>query len=84
MPKTVEDALILDKEIGNVLWYKAIHREIRAVKIAFKILDDDERPPIGLQSMKCHMGFSVKMENFSRNACPAAGGRMVEAPKSLT
>ena len=74
----------MDKEIGNVLWYKAIQKEMSAVKVAFKILDDDERPPIGSQNMKCHMVFSTKMENFSRNACPVAGGHMVEAPKILT
>ena len=57
VPKTVEEALILDKQIWNVLWYKAIQREMSLVRIAFKILDDDERPPIGSQNMKCHMVF---------------------------
>ena len=47
VPKTVEEALILDKEIGNVLWNKAIQKEMSVGKVAFKILDDDERPPIG-------------------------------------
>ena len=84
VPKTVEEALILDKENGNVLWYKAIQKEMSVVKVAFKILDDDKKPPIGSQNRKCHMVFSIKMENFPRNACPVAGGHMVEAPKSLT
>ena len=34
------------------------------LKVAFKILDEDERPPIGSQYMKCHMVFSIKMEDF--------------------
>ena len=55
-----------------------------AVKVAFKILDDDDKPPIGSQYMKCHTVFSIKMEDFSRKACLVAGGQMVEAPKSLT
>ena len=84
VPKTVEEALTVDKENGNGLWYKAIQKEMSAAKEAFKILDDDERPPIGSQYMKCHMVFSIKMEGFSRNACLVAGGHMVEAPKSLT
>ena len=54
------------------------------VKVAFKILDEDERPPIGSQYMKCHMVFSIKMEDFSRKACLVAGGHTVEAPKRLT
>ena len=41
-----------------------------AVKVAFKILDNDDKPPIGSQYMKCHMVFSIKMEDFT--------------PKSLT
>ena len=36
---------------GNDLWWKAIQREMSAVKVAFKILDDDERLPIGSQYM---------------------------------
>ena len=55
-----------------------------AVKVAFKILNDDDRPPIGSQYMKCHMVFSIKMEDFSKRACLVAGGHMVETPKSLT
>ena len=57
MPITMEEALILYKGIGNVLWYKAIQKEMSAVKVAFKILDDDERPLIGSQYIKCHMVF---------------------------
>ena len=78
VPKTVEKALALDKENGNDLWWKAIQKEMSAVKVAFKILDEDERPPIGSQYMKCHMVFSIKMENFSQKACLVAGGHMVE------
>ena len=63
--KTVEEALTLDKEKGNDLWWKAIQKEMSAVKVAFKILGEDERPPIGSQYMKCHMVFSIKMEDFS-------------------
>ena len=55
-----------------------------AVKVAFKILDDEDKPPIGSQYMKCHMVFSIKMEDFSRKACLVAGGHMVQACKSLT
>ena len=84
VPKPVEEALALDKKNGNDLWWKAIQKEMSAVKVAFKILDDDERPPIDSQYMKCHMVFSIKMEDFSRKACLVSGGHMVEAPKSLT
>ena len=81
-PKTVEEAFALDKEKANDLWWKAIQKEIRAVKVAFKILEHDDKPPIGSQYMKCHMVFSIKIEDFSKKACLVAGGHMVEAPKS--
>ena len=74
VPKTVEQALSLDKENGNHQWWKAIQKEESTVKVAFKILDDEERPPVGSQYMKCHMVFSIKMEDFSRKACLVAGG----------
>ena len=63
---------------------EGIEKEMNAVKAAFKILDEDDRPPIGSQYMKCHIMFSIKMEDFSRKAHLVAGGHMVEAPKSLT
>ena len=81
VPKTVEEALALDKENWNDLWWKAIQKEMSALKVAFKILD---KPPIVSQYMKCHIVFSIKMEDFSRKAHLVAGGHMVEAPKSLT
>ena len=84
LPKTVEEALALDKENGNDLWWKAIQKEMSAVKVAFKILDHDERPPTGSQYMECHMVFSIMMEDFSRKAHLVEGGCMVEVPKSLT
>ena len=53
-------------------------------KVALKIFEDDEKPPIASQYMKCHMGLSIKMEDFSRKACLVTGGHVVEAPKRLT
>ena len=50
-------ALALDNKNGNDLWWKAMQKEMSAVKVAFKILDDDERSPIGSQYMKCLMVF---------------------------
>ena len=73
VPKTVEEALALEGGNGNDLWWKAIQKEMSAVKAAFKIPEDDDKPPIGSQYMKCHMVFSMKMEDSSRKACLVAG-----------
>eukprot|EP00978_Attheya_sp_CCMP212_P041221 scaffold233447_cov64-Attheya_sp.AAC.1 len=44
LPRLVADARHLDKEIGNTLW-DAIKKEMKAVQVAFKKLDDGEHDP---------------------------------------
>ena len=82
--KTVWEALDLDKANGNDLWWEAIKKEMKAVRIAFKILGNDKKPPPASQFMKCHMIFDIKMEDFRRKARLVAGGHMMETPKTLT
>ena len=36
IPKTVQEALNLDKENGNTLWYDVIVKEMKNVRVAFK------------------------------------------------
>ena len=79
MPKPVEEALALDKENGNEQWLKAIQKKMSTVKVAIKILDEDETQPIGSQYMRCHIMFSIKMEESSQKACLVTGDHMVEA-----
>ena len=38
VPKNVEEALVLDKENGNDLWWKAIQEEMSAVKLVYRSL----------------------------------------------
>ncbi len=64
MPKTVQEALALDRHNGNTLWADAIAKELRNVKVAFKILPDSAPVSIGYQKIPCHMIFDVKMEDF--------------------
>ena len=82
--KTVREALDLDKANGNNLWWEAIKKEMKAVRIAFKIQEGDEKPLPTSQFMKCHMIFNIKMEDFRRKMRLVAGGHMTEALKTLT
>jgi hypothetical protein len=68
VPKTVKEALELDKKNGNTLWADAIAKEMKDVRVAFKILPDWQSAPIGYQKIPCHMIFDVKMEDFRRKA----------------
>ena len=84
IPKTIKRALEIDKENGNNLWRDAIAKEMEAVKIAFKTLDDGQKAPPGYQFMTCHMIFDVKLDGFKRKARLVAGGHMTDAPAVLT
>ena len=46
MPKTVEEALVFDKENENDLWCKEIQKEMGPVKETFKILGENEKPQL--------------------------------------
>ncbi len=64
MPKTVKEALDLDKKNGNTFWADTIAKEMNDVRVAFKILLDGQSAPIGYQKIPCHMIFDIKMEDF--------------------
>jgi hypothetical protein len=48
VPSTVNDALQMDKENGNTMWWDSIKKEMRNVRVAFNILDDNENLPPAL------------------------------------
>jgi hypothetical protein len=84
VPTSVLDAIAVDRANGNTLWQDSIKKEMDAVKIAFKVLSPDEAVPPGYQFIRCHMIFTVKMEDFRRKCRYVAGGHMTEAPATLT
>ena len=45
LPKTVGEALAIDKKNGNTFWADAIAKEIKNVQVSFKKLDDGEKAP---------------------------------------
>ena len=62
----------------------AIAKEMTNVRVAFDILKDGDRAPIGHKQINCHLIFDVKMEDFRRKARLVAGGHMTETPKCMT
>jgi hypothetical protein len=84
MPKTVKEAHALDRENGNDHWKKAIQKEMTDVMIAFQLLEETEKTPVGYQYVQCHMIFDVKMENFRQKARFVAGGHMTDRPHAAT
>ena len=86
IPKTVEEALELDRINGDTQWQDAINKEMANVRIAFQLCENGKKDiPIGYQEIKCHMIFDVKMsENFRRKARFVAGGHTTETPDVIT
>jgi hypothetical protein len=84
LPKTVEEALEIDRRTNTTFWSDAIKQEMKNVHIALDILEDGLLPPDDYKFVCCHMVFDVKMEDFCRKARLVAGGHMTKAPATLT
>eukprot|EP01082_Thalassiosira_pseudonana_P000070 g27.t1 g27 contig1:60384-63019(+) len=84
LPKSVAEAYELDRRNGDTKWADAIAKEMKNVRVAFRILPDGERVPQNYQFVHCHMIFDVKMEDLRRKARLVAGGHTTEAPATMT
>lgn len=85
VPKSVNEALAIDREEGNSLWTDAIKEEMAKVRVAFELYEDDVSQLVGHQQITTHMIFDVKLgENFRRKARLVADGHKTETPTSLT
>jgi Reverse transcriptase (RNA-dependent DNA polymerase) len=82
IPTSVEEALELDKENNNTLWYDAIMKEMKNVRIAFEIVPTGEKPPPGYQFVGLMMVFDIKMD-FTRKARLVARGDQTDTPLTL-
>jgi hypothetical protein len=61
-----------------------VRKEMKNVRIAFKILNGEESAPLTHQEIRCHMIFDVKMEDFRRKARLVAGGHTTDTPHEMT
>jgi hypothetical protein len=83
VPDTVEEALAVDNENKDSLWYNATMKEMKNVRVAFKILEHDEQAPKNYQKLPIRMIFDIKMD-FFRKARLVAGGYKTEKPTTMT
>jgi hypothetical protein len=84
VPKSWDDCVKLDKQNDNNLWQDAVRKEMKNVRIAFKIINGEESAPPTYQEIHCHMIFDVKMEDFRRKARFVAGGHTTDTPHAMT
>ena len=69
----------LDAKNGNTLWADGISKEMKNIRVAFKILMDGKAAPIGHQFEQCHMVFDIKLMNLQERQYLVAGGHMTKA-----
>ena len=86
LPKTVEEDIAIDRENNNNLWWGAICKEMKEVRITFEVYEGDTNQlDPAYQKIDCHMIFDIKMgENFCRKARMVAGGHVTSAPATIT
>jgi hypothetical protein len=92
LPKTVKEALEIDRTMNTDFWKRAINKEMAKVKVALKTHDGHTPQQlwegkvaefVGFKEIGCHIMFGIKMD-FTRKACFVAGGHTTAAPSSLT
>ena len=92
LPKTVEEALEIDRTMNTDFWQKAINKEMSRVKITWATHDGHTPQQvregkvaefIGFQEIGCHIVFDIKMD-FTRKAHFVASSHTTSAPSSLT
>ena len=77
IPKTVEEALRIDKENGDHLWGDAIKMEMTNNRVAFEEFGGDVSKLVGYKRITAHLIFDVKLgENFRRKAMLQTGTRL--------
>jgi hypothetical protein len=67
IPSSVDHAYQIDKQQGNTLWRDALQKEMHNVGIAFEILGDGQKAPVGWHKVTGHLIYDVKMD-FTRKA----------------
>ena len=70
---TVEEAMELDAENGDILWQDTINKETANSRIDFETLEEGESASVGCTQLICYLIFDVKMDP-TRKARYVAGG----------
>jgi hypothetical protein len=59
-------------------------KEMKNVRIAFKILNGEKSVPPTYQEIRCHMIFDVKIKDFHRKSRFVTGGHTTDTPPAMT
>ena len=84
VPKTVEEALSIDKANGDKFWHEAIKKELKNVIVAFHLLGEDETVPVGSKLIPYHIIFDIKYDLTRKARLVAGGHRNKDVPSHIT
>ena len=86
IPHTVKEAIEIDKENGETLWWDDILHKVKKLRPAFKAYEGNKEDLLpGYQHIKCHMIFDIKLvENFRKKERLVGEGHTTTAPSSIT
>ena len=59
-------------------------KEMRNVRVAFRIMKNGQTAPVGYQFLRCLGIWDVKLDFFKSQFRLVAGGHMTEAPALIT
>ena len=83
LPTSIDEAKRLDLKNGNTLWMDAINKEMENLKVAFDILEDGAKPPVGYNKASGHLVFDVRM-TLERKARWVKDGHKTPEPEWST
>ena len=73
VPSSVHEAYLLDKRFKTTRCRDAIVKEMKNVRVAFKLLENSENLPPAHEFVPCHLVFDVKMDGTFKARFVAAG-----------
>jgi hypothetical protein len=83
IPTSVAHAIGIDRKNGDRFWQEAIALEMVNIGVAFEVLDDSKKVPIGWHLVTGHIIFDVKMD-FTRKARWVLDGHKTPDPSGST
>ena len=85
LTKMVEEAKRLEQQNGNHLWWEAISKGNKNVRIHFNVFDGEVNYLKGYQFVEFHIIFYIKIgEIFRRKSRMLAGGHMTVSTSPIT
>ena len=83
VPRTIKEALQIDKETGSDHWRRAIEKEVGGIAVSFEVCEDGQGR-VGDKKITCHWIFSVKLDLTRKARLVADGHKVPESAKENT